>query len=221
MSSQGPLRDRGAPGFHLIETLRREPGAGLIRGDLHLDRLRRSALELGFALERENLEAHLRALPPCAQPCRIRITLERDGAFSVTVHPFTPVAEGAVWTVRIAATRLDPTDPLLRHKISARTAYEAARAEFSPREADEVVLLNTRGEVCEGTITSIFARTGGGALVTPPLGCGLLDGVLRREMLASGRAREGRLTPADIEGAPELFVGNSLRGLIRARLVPA
>ena len=61
-----------------------------------------------------------------------------------------------------------------------------------PAGVDEAVLLNERGEVCDGTITSVFVDRGGG-LVTPPLGCGLLPGVLRGEMLARGACREAVL----------------------------
>ena len=32
-----------------------------------------------------------------------------------------------------------------------------ARAEYQVHQADEMILLNERGEICEGTITNIFA----------------------------------------------------------------
>jgi 4-amino-4-deoxychorismate lyase len=86
-------------------------------------------------------------------------------------------------------------------------------------QADEVILLNERGEVCEGTITNIFLDTGDDGLVTAALISGLLPGVLRGELLDTGRAREAVLGPADLADAKALFVGNSLRGLIPARLV--
>lgn len=219
MPAQGPLRDRGEAGFHLIETMRLEPGAGLVRGALHLDRLERSARALGFAFDRGAVQARLRALEEDAAPRRARLVLHPDGALAVTTHAYVPVAQDAVWTLRIAAVRLDPANPLLRHKTSARSVHEAARAQFSPQEADEVLLLNEEGQVCEGTITSVFARLEeGGPLATPPLACGLLDGVLRRELIARGKASERVLLAADLAGAGALYVGNSLRGLIRARL---
>jgi hypothetical protein len=37
--------------------------------------------------------------------------------------------------------------------------------------------------------------------------------VLRGELLAQGRVREAALTPQDLDG--EVYLGNSLRGLIR------
>ena len=81
---------------------------------------------------------------------------------------------------------------------------------------DEAILLNERGEVCDGTITSVVVEREGG-LLTPPLSAGLLPGVFREELLAEGRCREARLGLDDLAGP--FYVGNSLRGLIPARLV--
>lgn len=87
-----------------------------------------------------------------------------------------------------------------------------------PQGADEVILRNERGEICEGSITSLFLRKNG-RMLTPPLSSGLLPGVLRQSLLDAGRAEERVLHPADLEGG-KLFMGNALRGLIPARLVP-
>ena len=47
---------------------------------------------------------------------------------------------------------------------------------------------------------------------------GLLPGVLRAELLAEGRAREAVIGRSDLIDAGSLLIGNSLRGLIPARL---
>jgi 4-amino-4-deoxychorismate lyase len=67
-----------------------------------------------------------------------------------------------------------------------------------------------------GTITNLFLRREG-RLLTPPLGSGLLPGVLRQALLARG-AWEAVLRPADFARG-EILLGNSLRGLAPARLV--
>ena len=128
--------------------------------------------------------------------------------------PFTPEPEGKIWLVGIAATRFDSRDPLLRHKTTRRELYEEALA--AARGADEVVFLNERDEVCEGARTNIFVERDG-ALLTPPVSCGLLPGVLRANLLARGRAREKILRLEDLRG--EFFIGNSLRGFLRAKLM--
>ncbi len=217
MPAQGPLRDRGAAAFQLIETMRREPGAGILRHGRHLARLEGSAKALGFQFRRDMVE---RALAFAGdEALRVRLTVTADGEVSVSTQPFAPLSPDAVWTVAIASTRLDSRDPLLRHKTTLRHAYDAARAERQASDAAEMLLLNERGEVCEGTITSVFADLGDGHLATPPLDCGLLDGVLRSELLETGKAHERVLLPSHLAEAKSLFVGNSLRGLIRARLV--
>jgi 4-amino-4-deoxychorismate lyase len=218
MPSESAVRDGNGAGFELIETLRWEPARGFVRLERHMARLAASAHELGFKLSPAGIDLALRDAAGGDGALRVRLTLVQDGKPEVTTQPFTPLAPDAVWTLRIAETRLDANDPLLRHKTTRRAVYDAARAEFSREEADEVILLNQRGEVCEGTITNVFVDAGNGVLLTPPLRCGLLPGVLRGELLESGKAKEAVLIEEDLRRANAIFVGNSLRGLIRARL---
>lgn len=218
MPAQGTLRDGTAAGFELIETLRWEPEEGFVRLDRHLQRLYASAHALGFAADPEAIGEALRECKGERVPLRVRLTLAEDGKAHATTAPFEPLAKDAVWTLHIAGTRIESTDPLIRHKTTRRAVYEAARAEFPREEADEVLLLNERGEVCEGTITNVFIDIGKPEMVTPPRDCGLLPGVLRGEMIDERKARTAVLTEADLRGANAVYVGNSLRGLIRARL---
>lgn len=222
MSVESALRDRSGAGFELIETMRWEPATGFLRLERHLDRLRRSAGTLGFACEPARVsEALADAVGGASGPLRVRLALGQDGGCSVSTQPFEPLPAGNVWTLRIAETRLTSDDPLLRHKTSRRAAYLKARAEFPAEAAGEVILLNERGELCEGTITNIFVEAGDGTLLTPALVCGLLPGALRAELLEAGRAREAILTPADLARGSRIFVGNSLRGLIAAKHSPS
>lgn len=218
MPAEGALRDGTAAGFELIETLRWEPGEGFARPARHLDRLYASARELGFFCEAKTVGETLDRCATGQSPLRVRLTLAGDGTVNVATAPFEPLPGDAVWRLRIASTRIDSGDPLLRHKTTRRQVYEAARTEFSRVEADEVLLLNERGEVCEGTITNVFVDVGDGALLTPTLHCGLLPGVLRGEMIEQGKAGEGVLTEDDLCAAKTIYVGNSLRGLVRGRL---
>jgi 4-amino-4-deoxychorismate lyase len=216
MPSESAVRDGNGAGFELIETLRWEPARGFVRLERHMARLAASARELGFDLSPAGIDRALRDAVGGDAALRVRLTLAQDGKPEVTTQPFTPLAPDAVWALRIAETRLDANDPLLRHKTTRRAVYDAARAEFLREEADEVVLLNQHGEVCEGTITNVFVDAGNGVLLTPPLRCGLLPGVLRGELLESRKAKEAVLIEEDLRRANAIFVGNSLRGLIRA-----
>ena len=175
---------------------------------LHLARLSRSAAALAFALSLDDIRRQIEAAvaKPAADRLRLRLVLAPDG---------TAVPEGTGWTVAVAELRLDPADPLIRHKTTARHHYDAARSAARQAGADEALFLNGAGEVCEGAITSVFLPRGG-ILLTPPLACGLLPGVLRESLLGVGKAREARFALSDLAGG--FYVGNAVRGLIPARL---
>ena len=123
-----------------------------------------------------------------------------------------------VWRIAIAQERLSSGDPWLRHKTTRRALYDQARADL-PEAVDELVFLNERGELCEGTITSVFVQLRDGRHVTPPLSSGLLPGVLRQDMLDRGKVVEGVVTVDDLRQARGITVGNSLRGEIPAKMV--
>ena len=92
--------------------------------------------------------------------------------------------------------------------------YDRARAAL-PDGIGEMLFCNDRGEMCEGSITTLFFDAGHG-LCTPPLSCGLLPGILRAEMLGQG-CREVVLPQAALPDV-RIWLGNSLRGMIPARL---
>lgn len=204
--------------FSLIETMRFEPGTGIIRRNLHSARLRNSAKVLGFEGAERALAALNEATGTADNALRLRLELFADGRHNIVSAPFVPTPEGTIWRVGIARNvRLSSSDPLLRHKTSKRSVYDAARAEHPRETIDEVILLNEKGEVCEGTITNVFVDDGSGTLLTPSLSSGCLAGILRTSLICGRKARNQRLTLGDLQRHP-FYVGNSLRGLIPARL---
>jgi 4-amino-4-deoxychorismate lyase len=204
--------------FSLIETMRSEPGSGILRARLHAARLGNSARKLGFAGCEKAWNALLEKAAGLTETRRVRLELFADGSFEITAAPFTLQPADTIWTVRIASqARLDSTKPILRHKTSLRDVYDAARAEYAREGADEVIILNERGEVCEGTITNLFVEADG-MLLTPPLSSGCLAGVLRTSLICSRKARVARISPDDL-AMHSFYVGNSLRGLIHAKLL--
>ncbi|RWD67115.1 MAG: hypothetical protein EOS36_03105 [Mesorhizobium sp.] len=219
MSSESALRDGNRADFELIETMRWEPGAGFLRFDRHLARLYASAAELGFACDPQRVgKALTGAVGGQRIAMRTRLALQRNGEATASAQPYEPLPAGKVWRLQLARVRLDSGDTLLRHKTSRRDTYQRARAEYLATRADEVLLANERGELCEGTITNLFADFGDGVLATPRLDCGLLPGILRGTLLDEGRAVEAIYTFDDLKSAKAIFVGNSLRGLIPAQL---
>lgn len=220
MSDQGALSDGRENDFGLIETLlwTRDAGFGLVAE--HLARLAASSAALGFADDEARVRDALNAAVAGTSSgrLRVRLVLARDGTIETSVTPIEPIPPDAVWRVAVAKRRFSSADPLLRHKTTRRALYEDALGEAAQRYgADEVLFQNERDELCEAARCNLFAPEGE-TLLTPPLSCGLLPGALRAALLAQGRARESILRLEDISRS-EFFLGNSVRGLVRARLV--
>jgi 4-amino-4-deoxychorismate lyase len=220
MSDQGALSDGRENDFGLIETLlyTRDDGFHLLPE--HLARLAASSATLGFAHEAAQVRGALGAAvaQAASDRLRVRLVLARDGTIETSVTPIEPIPSDTVWKVAVAERRFSSADPLLRHKTTRRALYEDALAEAAQRRgADEVLFLNEREELCEAARCNLFVPASD-ILLTPPLSCGLLPGTLRAALIAQRRARESILRLEDVSGC-EFLLGNSVRGLIRARLV--
>lgn len=201
-------------GTELIETFGVWPGEGARRWELHLARLEGSAARLGFACPLREIDDTVRAVGGVDGPLRCRLTLKADGEFHLTQAPFAQ--EDGLWRLKISEDTLRADDPWLSVKSTQRALYDKVRAHLSaPRS--EVIFTNERGEICEGTITNLFLEDQAGRRLTPARSSGLLPGVLRAELLSKGW-REAVLRREDLRAAKRLWIGNSLRGLMRAQL---
>ncbi len=207
--------------YSLIETLGWNRSEGFVRLARHLSRLQNSSLELGFSFDRGKVLSSLEnaVRDHVNSSLRIRIELNRTGDVAIQSFPYQAIAIHKSFKLAVAQTRMSSSNNLARHKTTQRSVYESARAEYPADKIDEVILLNERGEVCEGTITNIFLqRPNSLTLLTPTLACGLLPGILRQEYLETGKAEEAVLNARDLDAPQKIFVGNSLRGLIPAHL---
>lgn len=209
---ESPLYKTAPASVLVIETLRYDPAEGFLRLGLHMDRAEKTCDLLGFSFDRG---ACLMALGEAVAdaPVRCRLTIDREGSATVTTGEYTPIE--SVWKVAVSDVRLQSDDPWLQVKTTQRALYDDVRNAL-PKGVDEVIFLNERDEVCEGTITSIFAQNGAG-LNTPPIKSGVLPGILRQEMIETNGAAEELVYLDDLKKG--FYLGNSLRGLIKAELV--
>ncbi len=206
-----------AASFDLIETMAFTPEEGVPLLDLHLERIKASASELGFSFDRHKVRNAIHALCFDAEnPAKLRLLASRSGAFSLELTAI-PAAERTPISCAVMRLPIDSGDWRLRHKSSDRWFYESALDTGRKAGAGETIFLRDDGLVTEGCFNSLFVECEG-VLLTPPLELGLLPGVLRRSLIEAGKAREARLTPDDLTDG--FFLGNALRGLRKARLIP-
>ena len=202
LHARGPLS--------LLETMRRHPDGSVPLLEHHLDRMQRSAAWFAIPFDRGEARHCILRLPPAGTDQRLRLLLSAHGALAVQAGPPPPLPRRPLRVVLLPLP-VPETDWRLHHKTSDRRFYDDARRAGG---ADEVLFIRADGSLTEGSFTSLFVPRGGQLLT--PFGPGLLPGVLQASLLATGQAKQGRLTPADLAGGFQL--GNALRGLLPAVL---
>jgi branched-chain amino acid aminotransferase/4-amino-4-deoxychorismate lyase len=228
-----PLDDRGfALGDGLFETILWSAGR-LVLFDPHFARLSRGCEALGLpAPELEAVryaalaEVEAAGLVDGRAAVRVTWTAGSGGRGLDRPEPLSPrllvtaaraPAPVGPATLAVAATRRNQGSPASRLKTLAYLDNVLARREARASGADEALMLNGRGEIACAAAANLFwfeeAR-----LVTPALGCGVLDGIVRGETLKAAAelglvVEEICAGPRALERARGLCLSNSLVGL--------
>ena len=79
---------------------------------------------------------------------------------------------------------------------------------------NEVLFLNEKGFLSEGSMSNIFIVIDK-EIYTPSIKCGLLPGIVRNFLIKEYKIIEKELTLEDIMMADEIFITNSLLGIMR------
>jgi branched-chain amino acid aminotransferase len=214
----------------------------IVRGEAfaltrHLRRLGRTLSGLGLpAVDEGRVRDGVAAVLSADDPIdfgRVRITVTGGAG------PLGSDRHESPATIIVAATPAAPhapsaavvTVPWVRNERAATaglktTSYAEnviAVTHARSRGAEEALLANTRGELCEGTASNVFVVTDG-VLRTPPLDSGCLAGITRE--LAIEWCRQGGLEvveesmPFDVlHSADEVIITNSSRDVQGVHLV--
>ena len=211
-----------APEFGVFETLRAEGGQCALLS-LHLERLQEAAAALNLRLPpdaAQQIGRYLQTLPDAA-PYRVKVLLDSDGLR--LSHAACAPLHGAQYAL-IAPQALPLHDYLRRFKTTRRAAYDAGWQQAEQQGAFDSLFFNTEGCLLEGGRSNVFVRFGS-EWHTPPLSLDILNGVMRRAVLADSQHYlntahifERRITQAQLRQADEIVLCNALRGLIRVEL---
>jgi para-aminobenzoate synthetase/4-amino-4-deoxychorismate lyase len=211
----GVLWSDGPPA-ELFETFRWDPVAGHVNLDRHVARMVASAEYHGWQCDEAALLSLLAGVRgDGGKPLRVRVALDAAGSLSASTAPFEQSGPGPV-RLEIDDEPVESANPDLFHKTGDRAPFERRRDRHPG--ADDVVLVNERGEVTETTRANLVVELGGRWL-TPTLGCGLLPGVERQRLLDEGRISEAVIHLSDLFAATGLAVISSLRGWRSAVLI--
>ncbi|WP_420638530.1 aminotransferase class IV [Candidatus Poriferisocius sp.] len=204
----------------------------------HLQRLARSAEPLGIALpDPDDVRAAMVAVAAAngLTEGRLRVTVSSgtgplgsdrgDSPPTVTVAatpqaPWPPTAAVATvdWTI-------NERGPLAGLKTVSYGANVRALATAKAEGADEAIMANTRGQLCEGTGSNVFVAHQG-RLVTPSLDSGCLAGITRQLVIELTGAAELDLPIEALAEADEAFLTSTTRdvqaiGVVNGHRLPA
>lgn len=219
-------------GDGLFETARVHGGRPFL-WDRHLARLRRGAELLHFnvpfadaaltdfavqLIERNQMsEAVLRLhLSRGAGPRGYSIKGCDKPTLVISLHPTPPTTRPV--RLIIATQTITAGDGLTQIKTSNKLLHILARTEAEDRGADDALLLNHRGEVCEATSSNLFLISGN-TITTPPTPSGGLTGIARGFVLELCQhlglpAHETIIMPVQLHSAESAFLTNSVQGII-------
>ncbi|WP_210546842.1 aminodeoxychorismate synthase component I [Rhodoferax sp. PAMC 29310] len=209
--------ERASQPFNLLETLCLDNGQ-LRHAPAHLARLARAAAHFGYPLDATQLKKQLNQLATShpSGAWRVRAQLRRDGQVLTEAFALGPTLSPVL--LQLADTAFEEADSeFVRFKTTHRPHYDA----YAPSQSGvfDTLLWNTRGEITECTRGNIALQLDG-VWVTPPLSCGLLDGVGRAQCLFEGRLVEAMVRLDDLPRVSALAFVNSLRGWVDAELLP-
>lgn len=220
--------------FELLETMLWHPERGLWLVEEHLDRLEASAEYFFFQFDRNTIQTALERLAGLKEdsPSKIRLLLHKDGTFHLEQAPCSaperwelpekpePPAD-FLPQVALSRNTIDSDLRWFYHKTTNRQFYNEEYAAASKAGLMDMLFQNERGEITEGCISNIVIYKDGRYL-TPPVGDGLLPGVMRQHLLRSsgntGTLLERSLYVRDLESAEAIFLCNSVRGVVRVTL---
>ena len=151
--------------------------------------------------------------------CVLKIlATERNLILSTRENPYKEADYRRGIRLQTSAIRRNPSSPATFIKSINALDNFVARQQALEHGYDEALLLNTSGHVAEGSRSNIFWSKNG-VLYTPALACGLLDGIMRQQILDREKVCEGMFSLAGLYAADEVFVTNSVIGVMKVTAV--
>jgi len=201
--------------FAIFETLLWTQEIGYQNLEMHLARLKNAAQHFGFRFDEDYIKHMLKNTADniAWNKARIKISID-ETSDEVAIFEFEN--DNKDWKIALSKTIIQTNNPWIYYKTTNRKTYDNEWQYYKDRGIDEVIYQNEKGELTEGTRTNIFVDFGDKKLATPPISCGILNGILRQKLIENGDAYERILHADDLNAAQHIYVGNSLRGLKKA-----
>lgn len=209
-------------GIGLFETIRIKNGQ-LEYLEKHLERLMSSidALDLSYDVSHETLGKGLQAY---CQEIKydngvVKLVIA-DTSPQVTmshrINPYKKEDYEKGFKVSVSDIKRHSSNPLLQHKTTNYWLNILVKNKADTSE--EILFLNEKDEVTEGCVSNVFMIKNG-LVKTPAISSGLLNGIMRQEIISTCKSLSIEVEEASINmdmllDADGLFISNSLMGVM-------
>lgn len=192
--------------FQIIETVKIENNSILFEKE-HFERMQKTAEHFGFKFKTPEIVKTDNGM--------LRILLNRDGEIKTELKRITPAK---TFKIAISPIIQNSKNEFLYYKTTYRPWYYDSFQRIKNGEIYDEIFFNEKGELTEGARSNIVLQLNGN-LYTPPVQCGLLNGVFRQELLKNNKCTEKILYKKDLEKAEKIFCVNSVRGMVEVLFI--
>ena len=150
---------------------------------------------------------------------RVRLLLYPQGKIQISCQILKENNQVSLSQITLAKERVNSQDIFLYHKTTKRKLYNQRHQQAREAGFFDIIFRNERGEITEGAISNIFIRHKK-MYYTPPVSCGLLNGVFRQYYIKknSHLVRERILRKEDLLRAEAIYLTNAVQGMRQVRL---
>ncbi|AOP32490.1 aminobenzoate synthetase [Leptospira tipperaryensis] len=202
--------------FYLFETILYKNRIFYFQKE-HKKRIKDSAETLNFPFSEEGWNSCLQEIASTckeANSYRIKISLDTSGNFSFEHSILSSFQKKG--SLQISRTRMNSSSEFRKHKTNLREVYDREGNQSRNSSHLDVIFLNEKNEITEGSIANLFLKVGD-SYFTPPLSSGILPGIYRNRLLQRKGFYERSLSLDDLKSSESVFLCNSLRGILRVR----
>lgn len=204
--------------FKLIETILWQPKKGYFLLDSHIKRLLESSEYFNFKFNKKIMLKELKDLEKKfrnGHDYRIRALLGKDGKIESSFSRIDKAARAL--KARFSDKKTSSEDTFLYHKTTNRGLYNKEHERWNEKGYFDIIFTNEKNQITEGAISNIIIKKAN-TYYTPPVECGLLNGVFRKSLFRKISLKEKVLYKKDVLAADEVYMANSVRGMVRVKL---
>ncbi len=220
-------------GWGLFETMRLRKGKIVYFAE-HIARIKRGcgSVNINFSFTPSGLRKIIKKLVKAnaLSDARVRLTVWKEAKNSAVIlitakkyQPFPAAKYKVGFSCTVSPFRQDEDSFLSRLKTTNRILFQLSHLDARKRGFDEAIILNNRGYLTEASRSNLFFVMRG-CIFTPALECGCLGGITRKAVFDIARKHgikiyEGNFTLKDLSAADEVFLTNSMMGIMPLRSV--